>query len=159
MRARAVSDDSLYKDLLMQHYRHPHNRGDIDNHHVIRRASNPRCGDDLEVGVRMREGCIESVRFRGRGCSVCIASASMMTEVVTGADRDAALGLATSMRDWFSSGDGSDVSEPPGSLAALAAVKQYPARRRCVLLAWEALECAIEDESLETEGEDAQPAA
>lgn len=143
----AADESSLYKDLLMDHYRYPRNRGDLGNDHVIRRASNPRCGDDLEVGVRIEDDRLVSVRFRGRGCSVCIASASMMTEVVAGENRVAAQGLLRTMQDWFSSGDGSALPEPPGTLNALTAVRQYPARRRCVLLAWEALEDAISEDS------------
>lgn len=141
----AAGENSIYKHQLMDHYRHPRNRGDLGSDLVIRRARNPRCGDDLEVGVRVEDDRLVSVRFRGRGCSVCIASASMMTEAVMGEDRAAAQGLMRSMRDWFSSGNGSAVPEAPASLHALTAVRQYPARRRCVLLAWEALEEAISE--------------
>ena len=67
----------------------------------------------------------------------------MMTETVSGIRRNDAECLATDMRNWFSAGNGSHVQEPPARLAPLAAVQEYPARRRCVLLAWEALADAL----------------
>jgi nitrogen fixation NifU-like protein len=133
----------LYQGVLKDHYLRPRNCGDLQDANVIRRGSNPRCGDDVEVGVYYQGETIRQIRFRGRGCSVCIASASLMTEAVAGKTRGAAHGLAAEMQRWFSSGDGDQVPDPPESLRALSAVKDYPARRRCVLLAWEALDDAL----------------
>ena len=138
-----VSTASLYQGVLKDHYLRPRNCGDLHDANVIRRGSNPRCGDDVEVGVYYEGETIRQVRFRGRGCSVCIASASLMTEAVAGKSRDAAHELTAEMKGWFSSGDGNRVPDPPETLRALSAVQDYPARRRCVLLAWEALDDAL----------------
>ena len=135
---------SLYQGVLKDHYRHPRNCGDLGDADVVRRGTNPRCGDDVEVGIYYEGELLRQVRFRGRGCSVCIASASLMTEAVAGKSRRAALQLAEEMKQWFSSGEGSHVPAPPESLRALSAVRDYPARRRCVLLAWEALDDALD---------------
>jgi len=135
---------SLYKGVLKDHYRHPRNCGDLGDADVVRRGTNPRCGDDVEVGIYYEGELLRQVRFRGRGCSVCIASASMMTEAVARKSRRAALQLAEEMKQWFNSGEGSQVPDPPESLRALSAVRGYPARRRCVLLAWEALDDALD---------------
>ena len=135
---------SLYKGVLKDHYRHPRNCGDLGDADVVRRGTNPRCGDDVEVGIYYEGELLRQVRFRGRGCSVCIASASMMTEAVAWKSRRAALQLAEEMKQWFGSGEGSQVPDPPESLRALSAVRGYPARRRCVLLAWEALDDALD---------------
>ena len=135
---------SLYKGVLKDHYRHPRNYGDLGDADVVRRGTNPRCGDDVEVGIYYEGELLRQVRFRGRGCSVCIASASMMTEAVARKSRRAALQLAEEMKQWFGSGEGSQVPDPPESLRALSAVRGYPARRRCVLLAWEALDDALD---------------
>lgn len=134
---------SLYQGVLRDHYRRPRNFGELRDADVIRRGSNPRCGDDVEVGVYFEGDSIRQVRFRARGCSVCIASASLMTEAVAGKNRAAAHALAGEMQRWFSSGEGHTVPDPPESLRALSAVQDYPARRRCVLLAWEALDDAL----------------
>jgi len=130
---------SIYKNVLLDHYHHPRNHGDVSDADVIRRGSNPRCGDDLEVGVKFDGEKLKQVAFHGRGCSICMASASMMTEAVTGLTRKEVGHLYEDMKAWFSSGEGDIVPEPPKSLCALSAVREYPARRRCVLLAWEAL--------------------
>jgi len=139
-----LSSKTLYKEILMDHYRHPRNRGDVSGCEVVRRGSNPRCGDDLEIGVDFDGDRLRKVKFHGRGCSVCLASASMMTEAVVGRRREESRQIYENMTKWFTVGDESSVAEPPEPLRALQAVREYPARRRCVLLAWEALESALE---------------
>lgn len=137
-----MSDNSIYKDVLMDHYRNPRNRGDLTDADVVRRGSNPRCGDDVEVGVNFHDGRLGHVMFRGRGCSVCLASASMMTEIVNGKSKQEAHQLAEDMKAWFTA----DGDRPTESLQALEVVRSYSARKRCVLLAWEALDDALKEE-------------
>jgi nitrogen fixation NifU-like protein len=108
---------------------------------IVRRGSNPQRGDEIEVGIRYDGERLARVAFRGRGCAVCIASASMMTEVLTGRPRGDAANLSASFRDWFD--PAGDAPPPPEPLPALAAVRDYPARRRRVLLAWEALNAIL----------------
>lgn len=135
--------DSLYKEVLLEHFHHPRNKGGLTGADRVRRGSNPRCGDDIEVGLFVRGDRLESVRFRGRGCSICIAAASLMTEAVTGASRSEALQLCECMQTCFGPADGAPLTEPPRDLEALWAVRDHPARRRCVLLSWEALHDAL----------------
>ena len=135
--------ESVYKSVLLDHFHHPRNKGDLDGADRVCRGSNPRCGDEVEVGVFFRGNCIDKVRFRGRGCSVCIASASMMTEAVSGKETEQARHLCASMQLWFGQGSGEELRTAPEELEALSAVREYPARRRCVLLPWEALSDAI----------------
>jgi len=139
-----MAKNSFYKTVLMDHYRHPRNKGDLNGADVVRRGHNPRCGDDIEVGLYLQGDKLDQVKFRGRGCSVCIAAASMMSEAVTGCSRQEAHHLSEEMHDWFGKGNGSDVNQPPDDLQALSAVREYPARRRCVLLSWDALTDALE---------------
>lgn len=134
-----MAENSIYKEVLMDHYRHPRNKGDLNNADVVCRGSNPRCGDDIEVGVNFEEGHLGKVRFRGRGCSVCLASASMMTEVVSGKSKQDVHQLIEGMKDWFTA----DGEKPDENLQALEAVRSHSARKRCVLLAWEALDEAL----------------
>ena len=138
-----MATETLYKDILLEHSRHPRNKGDLEGADVVRRGSNPRCGDEVEVGLFMQGDRLQSVRFRGRGCSVCMASSSLMTEVVSGRSRGEARNLCQQMQVWFAPGEGADVAEPLPALGALAAVRRYPARSRCVLLSWEALSEAL----------------
>lgn len=134
----------------MDHYRNPRNRGDLSEAEVVRRGSNPRCGDDIEVGVNFDNETVDKVMFRGRGCSVCLASASMMTESVRGKNKVDAHKLVEAMRTWFGkeSDDSNDNANhsPATSLEALDAVRGHSARKRCVLLAWEALDDALRTE-------------
>ena len=141
-----MTDHGLYKDILLEHYRHPHNRcdGELQGADVVRRGANPRCGDEVEIGLYLNGDRVDNVKFRGRGCSVCIASASMMTKAVSGRPVDDARHLCRDMQQWFGQGDGAEVSTPPEGLSALSAVREYPARRRCVLLSWEALADALD---------------
>lgn len=134
-----MAESSLYKEALMDHYRNPRNREDPKDAAVVRRGSNPRCGDDLEVGVDFDGATLVRVRFHGRGCSVCIASASMMTEAVTGKTRGEAEEIYHGLRQWFGAAEDDPIPDPPVSLQPLSALRQFPARQRCVLLAWEAL--------------------
>jgi len=137
-----MTDKSIYKDVLMDHYRNPRNRGDLIEAEVVCRGSNPRCGDDIEVGVNFDNDKLEKVMFRGRGCSVCLASASMMTDTVRDKSKSDAHKLVEGMRNWF----GGEGEKPTDSLEALDAVRGHSARKRCVLLAWEALDDALQTE-------------
>jgi len=136
--------ESLYKKVLLDHFHHPRNRGDLSEADVVRRGSNPRCGDEVEVGVYVDGDRIDQVRFRGRGCSVCIASASMMTEAVTGKEANEVRRLCASVKGWFDQASDDKPQPIAPELEALSAVRAYPARRRCVLLSWEALPDAVD---------------
>jgi nitrogen fixation NifU-like protein len=138
-----MATEGLYKAVLLEHFRHPRNQGELAGADMVRRGSNPRCGDDIEVGLFLRGDRLESVKFRGRGCSLCIASSSLMTEAVTGRSRAEARRLCEQMQSWLGQGARAQLAEPPSALEALSAVRGYPARRRCVLLPWEALSDAL----------------
>jgi len=133
---------SVYKSVLLDHFHNPRNKGDLDTMDRVKRGSNPRCGDEIEVGIRTENEVLESVRFRGRGCSICLASASIMSECTIGLTMQQARQLVRKMLDWF----GDSESETPSNttLVALGAVRQHPARKKCVLLAWVALEETLE---------------
>ena len=130
--------DSIYKSVLLDHFHNPRNRGDLEAMDSVNRGSNPRCGDEIEVGIRTDNDLLESVRFRGRGCSICLASASIMSECTQGLTIQRASHLVQQMLKWFDGGE----SEAPSNttMAALGAVRQHPARKKCVLLAWVALD-------------------
>lgn len=139
-----MTTETAYKEALLDHYRRPRNKTDTGDAQVVTRGRNPRCGDDIEIGVDFDGETLERVRFRGRGCSICIASASMMTEVATGRNRQQARELTEVVNRWFGD-DPSAASEAPEPLHPLSPVRDMPARRRCVLLAWEALGQALND--------------
>ena len=129
---------SIYKAVLLDHFRNPRNKGDLNAMDRVKRGSNPRCGDEIEVGIRIHNEVLESVKFRGRGCSICLASASIMSESTQGLTLLQARQLVQQMLEWF----GETKGEAPSNttLAALGAVRQHSARKKCVLLAWAALD-------------------
>ena len=135
-----MADRELYKDQLLQHYKHPHNKSDdgLAGATVTARGRNPRCGDDIEIGLYLNEDHIDQVKFRGRGCSICLASTSMMTEAVSGTSISDAIRLTEQMNHWFGNNGDESSTAPHVELEPLAAVKSYRARRKCVLLSWDA---------------------
>lgn len=135
--------ETAYKEALLDHYRNPRNKADTGDAQVVTRGRNPRCGDDLEIGVDFDGEILSRVRFRGRGCSICIASASMMTEAATGRKRDEVREVMDVVDRWFGD-DPSAADEAPELLRPLSPVRDMPARRRCVMLAWEALAGALD---------------
>lgn len=137
-----MSKESVYKEVLLDHFHNPRNKGDLSDMEMVRRGSNPRCGDEIEVGIESQGEVLKSVRFRGRGCSICLASASIMTECTTGLKLPQARQLVMEMQHWFSGAE--DAPTPSESVSALDSIRQHPARKKCVLLAWTALAETLE---------------
>lgn len=135
--------ERLYKARLLQHFRRPSNRGGLAGADYRARGWNPLCGDELEVAVFCAGREFRQVRFEGRGCSICIASASMMTEAAAGLDRPRLKRLMEALREWLAADSPEYPDVLPAGLLPLAPVRELPARRKCVLLCWEALEDAL----------------
>ncbi len=132
-----MNDQTLYKEVLLDHVHNPRNRGDLDTMQRVARGSNPLCGAEIEVGIDYADDALVAVRFRGRGCSICLASASMMTETARGMSAGDARDLVGKMETWFDQQD--DGPAPAEQLASLGAVRSHPARKKCVMIAWHAL--------------------
>ena len=88
--------DSLYAEEILDHYKHPHNFGQIENPDIHIEANNPLCGDRLSMDVHVKDGVVEDVRFSGRGCAISQAAASMLTDRMIGEKLD---DLASTTRD------------------------------------------------------------
>lgn len=71
----------IYKDIILDYYRHPRNSGDLQDPDVRAKDSNPLCGDIMEMQLKIKDGKINDIRFKGRGCAISQASASMLTEL------------------------------------------------------------------------------
>jgi nitrogen fixation NifU-like protein len=78
----------IYKDIILDYYRNPRNFGDLPNPDVRAKDSNPLCGDIIEMQLKISDGKVQDVRFKGKGCAISQASASMLTEVVKGKTLD-----------------------------------------------------------------------
>ena len=131
---------SLYQELILQHYRHPRNRGKLEEPDVEVRMHNPVCGDDLTLQMRVREGRIEAARFSGQGCSISQASASMMAQQLEGKSLEEADALAARFIEMMHGSEEAARDRTLGDLRALAGVSKFPVRIKCALLAWNALQ-------------------
>lgn len=138
-----MSLDELYREVILDHYSHPRNRGVADPADVIREGANPLCGDELRVSLRVRDGIVEEIRSEGKGCSISQASASMMTELVKGKRVDEAARVIAAFKAMMHG------EAPPedvlGDLEALQGVRKFPVRVKCATLSWVTLEMALEE--------------
>ena len=136
----------LYRDVIVDHNRHPRNFREIPD--ADRRADgfNPLCGDKLTVFVKLDGGRISDVAFNGSGCAISIASASLLTESVKGRTIPEAEGLFAQMHRLLTQDD-ADIDVPSlGKLGALSGVREFPARVKCASLAWHTLNAALSGE-------------
>ena len=134
---------SLYQAVILDHYRRPRNLGEVEDASASIHMHNPTCGDEIRLSLRLEGERIAAIRFVGRGCSISQASASMMTELVAGETVEAAGAVAARFKALVrGEGDGAG-DRSLGNLRALGGVAKFPARVRCALLAWNALEEAV----------------
>lgn len=133
----------LYQQIVLEHYRNPRNYGELPEATHRAEGYNPLCGDRLEVTLRVQEGAIEEIRFRGSGCAISQASASVMTTLVRGKSLAEAEELFERFHELVT-GTGAVDLEQLGVLAAFAGVREFPARVKCATLAWHTLRAALQ---------------
>jgi len=137
---RSAQISALYQEMILDHYRRPRNKGTIENPDEKIVMKNPLCGDEIEVQIRYDGDQVADIGFTGRGCSISQASASMMTQIIKGKSADEIESIRSRFREMVM-GDQSAQADPTmGSLRALSGVAKFPARVKCALLAWNALE-------------------
>jgi nitrogen fixation NifU-like protein len=133
--------EALYRDVVLDHYRNPRNRRPLERPDGAALVDNPVCGDQVKVEVRLEAERVVEVSARSRGCSIAVAAGSVMTELATGGTLGQAAELSESLRRLV---EGETAGEDlDRRLLAFGGVARFPSRRRCALLAWEALEGAI----------------
>ena len=81
-------DEELYKENILDHYKNPRNYGEIENPDISYFDTNPLCGDELQLQIKVKDGKAEDVKFKGKGCSISQASASILTEMILGQDME-----------------------------------------------------------------------
>ena len=133
----------LYTQVIMDHYKHPRNRGALPDADLEEHLLNPLCGDEVTVYATFDGDRVTGVSFDGRGCSISQASASMMTERLAGKSREEA---QTEVARFKAMMVGEEEFPETEDLAALGGVIQYPSRIKCATLAWTAFERGLEGE-------------
>jgi nitrogen fixation NifU-like protein len=139
-----LSLEELYKEVILDHYRSPRNKGRLDPHDIALERNNPLCGDEIELFVRFDGNAVDGITFDGKGCSISLASASMMTEKVQGLSKDEAGALAGEIKSMMAGETDGDAKQL-GDLVSLKGVVKYPVRIKCALLGWNTLVEALEE--------------
>jgi nitrogen fixation protein NifU and related proteins len=134
--------DDLYQELILDHYRRRRGLGALEDPSVAVDQTNPLCGDEIHLELRVEDGVLTAVRHTGDGCSISQASASMMSQAIEGQSVEDALGLVEHFRRMMH-GDESGDEDRLGDAIALEGVAKYPVRIKCALLGWMAAKDAI----------------
>ena len=129
----------LYKEIVLDHYRRPRHRHEIEDAEIEEHLNNPLCGDEVAVYANLRDEGLE-VGFTARGCAISQASASMLAERLAGKRR----GEVEEEISAFMAMMRAEPNEELGDLVALKGVVQTPNRVRCATLAWDALKRGLE---------------
>lgn len=137
--------DELYGDAILDHRRNPRNYKAIESPDASAKAVNPFCGDEVEIQIAFSDGRVSDVGAQAVGCSINQSTASMLSEVVIGKTPGEILHIAAVFEDMMdgacpSPGDAAAMLELP----ALRGVREYPVRIKCALLAWSAVEDALD---------------
>lgn len=132
----------LYQEVILDHNKRPRNFGTLEGASQAA-GHNPMCGDRVSVYVRMDGNRVAEARFTGSGCAISKASASLMTEAVTGHTADEVRGMFSSFQEMVT-GQAEPDDDKVGKLVVLSGVKEYPSRVKCAMLAWHALQAAID---------------
>jgi len=134
-----VNLNMLYQQVILDHYKKPRNKGAVEYAVLKKHLHNPTCGDDLEVQVSLGpDGKIDDVKWNGRGCSISMASASMMSVALKGKTLEEAQALMQSFYGMMTGQEGN--FKPLGEIQALSGVNKFPVRIKCATLAWHCLE-------------------
>ncbi|HXG26007.1 MAG TPA: SUF system NifU family Fe-S cluster assembly protein [Candidatus Binatia bacterium] len=133
--------DDLYRDYILEHYRHPHNFGLLDNATTTQEGANPLCGDRITLQLRVADGQIAGVGFTGRGCAISQASTSLLTDEIKGKPVEQAKAITA------------------GDVLELLGIEISPARMKCAMLSLETLQGALGSGAAKPTPAPAEPAA
>ena len=152
--------EDLYREIILDHYRSPRNRGELPPPAHRTEGFNPLCGDEIVVFVDIDDdGLVSDIKIGGQGCSISQSSASMMSAAVKGKTVDEVKELTSVFKSMMSihehdiGGDGSESEAEPditselplGDLEALRGVVKFPVRIKCATLSWNTLSQALEE--------------
>jgi nitrogen fixation NifU-like protein len=147
----------LYRELILDHARNPRHFHKLDDATHTAEGINPLCGDKLHLYVRLDDdGIIREVAFEGSGCAISVASASLLTDLVTGLNRQQAIRCFEAVTGRLTNADrhaSDDIDVNLEKIRALDGVREYPSRVKCATLAWHTLNSAVNslNETVSTE--------
>jgi nitrogen fixation NifU-like protein len=140
--------EDLYREIILDHYRSPRNRGELPPPANKAEGHNPLCGDEITVFVQVDGDVVSDVKVSGQGCSISQSSASMMSQAIKGKSLDEVRALVHRFKVMMSIEEDADDAAAPvvklGDLEALQGVVKFPVRIKCATLAWNTLVEALE---------------
>ncbi|SFB12505.1 MULTISPECIES: Fe-S cluster assembly sulfur transfer protein SufU [unclassified Bacillus (in: firmicutes)] len=137
--------DTLYRQVIMDHYKNPRNKGVLEEGSLTVNMNNPTCGDRIQLTLNVEDGVVTDAKFEGEGCSISMSSASMMTQAIKGKKIDEAIKLSKIFSDMMQGKDYDDDIDL-GDIEALQGVAKFPARIKCATLAWKAMEKGLQED-------------
>ncbi|PYL47652.1 MAG: SUF system NifU family Fe-S cluster assembly protein [Verrucomicrobia bacterium] len=136
--------EELYQAVILDHSRRPRNFGELPDAAVLVHGDNPACGDEIHLAVKFHpDGRVQDIKFSGHGCAISQASASLMTMKLKGKSRAQATEMFRAFHDLVTE----ERADPPktlGDLRVMQGVRKFPQRVKCAMLAWRALEQALQ---------------
>ncbi len=135
--------NSLYQQLILEHYRNPRNKAELDEKTVEVHLANPVCGDEIRLQLRIEDDHIAEAKFVGQGCSISQAAVSMMTTLLKGRSLADADGIAKRFTQMMHGDQDAAKDKALGDLRALQGVSKFPVRIKCALLGFDALQEAL----------------
>jgi nitrogen fixation NifU-like protein len=138
----------LYQEVILEHNKNPRNFREIENADKFAEGHNPLCGDQLKLYLMMEDDTVKDVAFKGSGCAISKASASMMTQVIKGKSREEAEILFDEFHKMvLGEMDEEREENRLGKLKIFAGVREFPARVKCASLSWHTLHAALNNET------------
>ncbi len=129
--------DELYRDVILEHFKHSAHAGELPDAQIHANGSNPLCGDDVQFDVKMNRDRIEQVRFHGKGCAISQATSSMLAQELEGKSIAEARALIEALKGLM---QGQEPNRDVGDLEALSGVRKFPVRVKCAALSWNIVE-------------------
>ncbi|HJT81176.1 MAG TPA: SUF system NifU family Fe-S cluster assembly protein [Chthoniobacterales bacterium] len=138
--------EELYQEVILDHSRRPRNFGEVAEADVHVHGDNPACGDEIHLSAKFAaDGALEDLKFSGHGCAISQASASLMTMKLKGKNRNEAGEMIKAFHDLVTGGTNAPAgSVKLGDLQLLSGVRKFPQRVKCAMLAWRAVEQALQ---------------
>jgi nitrogen fixation NifU-like protein len=129
--------DSLYQEVILDHYRKPHHKGLQDGSGIQVKHNNPSCGDEVTLNLTITDGVIKAISWDGVGCSISMASVSMMSDLLINQKYEKANQILAEFVELMQSkGKSQGDEELLDDAVAFAGVSKFPARIKCALLGW-----------------------
>lgn len=138
--------DTLYRQVIMDHYKNPRNKGVLEDGSLTVNMNNPTCGDRIQLTMKVEDGTVADAKFEGEGCSISMSSASMMTQAIKGKKLDDALKLSNVFSNMMQGKEYDEEDLDLGDIEALQGVSKFPARIKCATLAWKAMEKGLNEQ-------------